>query len=46
MVSRTASQEDIQKQALAEPRVAESMEGKKLLKCIVVPGKIVNIVVK
>jgi len=46
MVSRTASKEDIQAKAFEEPRVAESMAGKNLVKCIVVPGKIVNIVVK
>ena len=45
-ISRSAAQEEIRDKALAEPRVAESMAGKTMIKCIVVPGKIVNIVVK
>ena len=45
-VSRSAAQDEIRDKALAEPRVAESMAGKTMVKCIVVPGKIVNIVVK
>ena len=45
-VSRSAAQEEIRDKALAEPRVADSMAGKTMVKCIVVPGKIVNIVVK
>ncbi len=45
-VSRSASQDEVRDKALAEPRVADSMAGKTMVKCIVVPGKIVNIVVK
>ena len=32
--------------ALAEPRIAQAVEGKTIVKKIVVPGKIINIVVK
>lgn len=40
-----ASKEEIEKIALASPRVQEFMEGKPVKKVIVVPGKLVNIVV-
>jgi leucyl-tRNA synthetase len=46
MVGRTADMDSIQAQAFAEDKVAEAMAGKTLVKCIVVPAKIVNIVVK
>ncbi len=45
-VERTASKEDIEKMALAVENVQKHTEGKTVAKVIVVPGKIVNIVVK
>ena len=45
-VDRTASKEDIEKMALAVENVQKHTEGKTVAKVIVVPGKIVNIVVK
>ena len=45
-VERTASKEDIEKMALAVENVQKHTEGKTVTKVIVVPGKIVNIVVK
>jgi leucyl-tRNA synthetase len=39
------SQEELQAQALADERVKSFIEGKKIRKVIVVPGKLVNIVV-
>ena len=45
-VERTASKEDIEKIALAVENVQKHTEGKTVAKVIVVPGKIVNIVVK
>lgn len=44
-VAITATKEEIEKLALASPRVQEFMEGKTPKKVIVVPGKLVNIVV-
>ena len=41
---RVADKEQIEKAALADPRIIEQLEGKTLRKVIVVPGKIVNIV--
>lgn len=40
-----ATREEIEKLALASPRVQEFMEGKPAKKVIVVPGKLVNVVV-
>ncbi len=45
-VDRTTSKEDIEKLALAVENVQKHTEGKTVAKVIVVPGKIVNIVVK
>ena len=45
-VERTASKEDVEKMALAVENVQKHIEGKTIVKIIVVPGKIVNIVVK
>ncbi|TDU67200.1 leucyl-tRNA synthetase [Prosthecobacter fusiformis] len=44
-VAIQATKEEIEKIALASPRVQEFMEGKPIKKLIVVPGKLVNIVV-
>jgi leucyl-tRNA synthetase len=45
-VPQGASEEHIRAQALAEPRVAEHVLGKQMLKCVVVPGRLVSVVVK
>jgi leucyl-tRNA synthetase len=41
-----ASQDDILRAALAHERIAEMVQGKEVVKKIVVPGKLVNIVVR
>ena len=41
-----ASEDEIQAQALAEPRVAEQVQGKQMVKLVVVPGRLVSMVVK
>ncbi|MGE7688284.1 leucine--tRNA ligase [Lysinibacillus sp. NPDC097214] len=46
IVAKDASKEEIEKVALADDKVQEYMEGKNLVKIIVIPGKLVNIVVK
>ncbi|MBI6864618.1 leucine--tRNA ligase [Lysinibacillus fusiformis] len=46
VVAKDASKEDIEKVALADEKVQEYMAGKDLVKVIVIPGKLVNIVVK
>jgi len=40
------TEDSIKEKALAEPNVIKFMEGKEVVKMIVIPGKIVNIVVK
>ena len=45
-VSASASQEDIKSQALGDTKIEEQTKGKEIKKVIVVPGKLVNIVVK
>lgn len=45
-IERETSKEEIEKLALAVPNVVKHIEGKELVKLIVVPNKIVNIVVK
>ncbi|MEO0448884.1 MAG: leucine--tRNA ligase [Pseudomonadota bacterium] len=44
-VAKTASKDDIEATALAEPALQSFIEGKTIKKVIVVPGRIVNIVV-
>lgn len=44
-VSKTASKDDIEATALAEPALQSFIDGKTIKKVIVVPGRIVNIVV-
>ncbi len=44
-VSKTASKDDIEATALAEPALQSFIDGKAIKKVIVVPGRIVNIVV-
>ena len=45
-IARDASQEDALAAAKAEPRIQQLLEGKKIIKEIYVPGRIVNIVAK
>lgn len=40
------SKEDLEKIALASPKIQEQIQGKEIVKVIVVPGKLVNIVIK
>jgi leucyl-tRNA synthetase len=46
VVPREAGEEQIRARALAEPRVAEHLEGKRVVKCVVVPGRLVSVVVQ
>jgi leucyl-tRNA synthetase len=46
LVPKDASKEDIEKAALATPKIQETIAGQQVAKIIVVPGKLVNIVVK
>jgi leucyl-tRNA synthetase len=46
MVRPGASEDEIRAQALAEPRVAEQVQGKQMVKLVVVPGRLVSMVVK
>jgi leucyl-tRNA synthetase len=41
-----AGQETAQKSALAEPRVAENLAGKQIVKVVFVPGRLLSFVVK
>jgi leucyl-tRNA synthetase len=41
-----ASNEDLQQAAMAEPKVQSAIASKKVVKVVVVPGKLINIVVK
>ncbi len=45
-VARDESEESIRAKALAEPRVAEQLGGKEIVKCVVVPGRLVSLVVR
>lgn len=45
-VTATASRDEIEKTALADDNVQRFIEGKAIIKVIVVPGKLVNVVVK
>jgi leucyl-tRNA synthetase len=45
-VAAEASSEDIQAQALNDQNVARHIEGKNIVKIIVIPGKLVNVVVR
>jgi leucyl-tRNA synthetase len=46
VVPQGASEEHIRAQALAEPRVAEHVLGKQMVRFVVVPGRLVSVVVK
>ena len=45
-VPREAGEDEIRRLALAEPRVAEQLDGKQVAKLIVVPGRLVSLVVR
>ncbi len=45
VVARTASKEDLEKIALENEKVKQSIDGKEVRKVIVVPGRLVNIIV-
>jgi leucyl-tRNA synthetase len=46
VVAADASEDDVKQAAQADPNVAQHLEGKTIIKTIVVPRKIVNFVVK
>jgi leucyl-tRNA synthetase len=46
LVSADAPEELVRERALSDEKVKASMDGKQLVKAIVVPGKLVNIVVR
>jgi hypothetical protein len=46
LVAADAGEEDVRQLALNDPKVLSSLDGKKILKAIVVPHKLVNSVVK
>jgi leucyl-tRNA synthetase len=45
-VPRDAAEEAIRAKALAEPRVAEHLEGRPIVKVVVVPGRLVSVVAR
>ena len=45
MISTSATEEEVRALALALPEVSEKMAGKSVKKCIVVPGRLVNLIV-
>ncbi|NNE97959.1 MAG: leucine--tRNA ligase [Pyrinomonadaceae bacterium] len=46
MASAEVSKDDLEKAALSNEKIGEYTEGKKIVKVIVVPGRLVNVVVK
>jgi leucyl-tRNA synthetase len=46
VVPREAAEAEIRARALAEPRVAEHVQGRQMVKFVVVPGRLVSVVVK
>ena len=46
VVPKDSSREDLEKLALANEKIQSEVEGKQVVKVIVVPNKLVNIVVK
>jgi leucyl-tRNA synthetase len=46
VVARDAAETEIRARALAEPRVAEHVQGKQMIKFVVVPGRLVSVVVR
>jgi leucyl-tRNA synthetase len=45
-VSPQASEEEVRRRALEEPRVREHLDGKQVVKAVVVPGRLVSLVVR
>jgi leucyl-tRNA synthetase len=45
-VARDAGEDAVRALALAEPHVAAQLEGRELVKCVVVPGRLVSVVVR
>jgi leucyl-tRNA synthetase len=45
-VPRDSAEGAVRERALAEPRVAEHVHGRTIVKCVVVPGRLVSVVVK
>ena len=45
-VASTASRDELEKLALADENVRRFTEGKAIVKVIVIPGKLVNVVIK
>ncbi|MCA9189721.1 MAG: hypothetical protein KDA99_29060, partial [Planctomycetales bacterium] len=46
VVPAESSQSEIEERARQDERVAELLAGKQLVKCVVVPGRLINFVVK
>ena len=46
VISKEATKEEIEKAALASPKIQEATTGQTIVKVVVVPGKLVNIVAK
>jgi leucyl-tRNA synthetase len=46
IVPREAPEADIRRLALEEPKVREHLDGKQVLKAVVVPGRLVSLVVR
>jgi leucyl-tRNA synthetase len=46
VISKVATKEEIEKAALASPKIQEATAGQTIVKVVVVPGKLVNIVAK
>jgi leucyl-tRNA synthetase len=46
VVPREAGEAEIRARALAEPRVAEHVQGRQMVKLVVVPGRLVSVVVR
>jgi leucyl-tRNA synthetase len=46
VVTAGTPQDEVQRRALADPRVVPLMSGKQLVRAIVVPNKLVNLVIR
>ena len=45
MIATSLSQEEVKQHVLTLPEVQEKLEGKTVKKCIVVPGRLVNLII-
>ena len=45
-VARGSAESDVREKALAEPRVAEQLQGHRIVRCVVVPDRLVSVVVE